>query len=462
MLNRFCMMILFTALITGGVYGQESVFFAGNTKGAGVRSLSMGGAFVGIADDNSAIYWNPAGMGQIKRMELNVGFSHNKMGNEATFLGNTINSGHSFTRLNSIGFTYPVPTYQGSLVLGLAYNKVRDFNEILEIEGFNTEYSPFADFFDQSNPVNYYTDIFDSLYQIESILHEGSLNHFSVAGAVELAPSFFAGATLNFIGGVDDRNTQFEEVDVRNIYATPPSPMGNGDTLISDLDSWNYSENINSRYSAANVKLGALYQWGKTLRLGATVTPPTKYKIKEKWSDEWEEFYDDGFSLSIPPEPAEWEYEIQTPFAFEAGASFQFLNVLLSASAEFQDWTQAKFKTDPPVSGTTKGEVNSRIKSDFKSTTNIRLGTEVFIPLVKARVRAGYHMKPSPYRYEKVNSDRETVTAGLAFLAGRQVMVNIALVNTAWKVQTRDYYTNAPALEKKNIMSALAGITVRF
>ncbi|MBN1999619.1 hypothetical protein JW935_18845 [candidate division KSB1 bacterium] len=462
MLNRFYIIIFVIVAMGACVFGQEDIFFAGTTRGAGVRSLSMGGAYVGIADDNSAIYWNPAGMGQIRRMELNVGFAHNKMGNEAVFLGNTSNSSHSFTRLNSIGFTYPVPTYQGSLVLGLAYNKVRDFDEIIEIEGFNTEYSPFVDFFSQSNPLNYYTDILDSLYQIESILHEGSLNHFSIAGAIELAPNFFAGATLNFIGGVDDRNLNFEEVDVQNIYNTEPTALDNGDTLISDLDSWNYSENLNSRLSAANIKLGALYQWGRTLRLGATVTPPTKYKIKEKWSDQWEEFYDFDFSQSIPPEPAEWEYEIQTPFIFEAGASFQFLNVLVSGSAEFNDWTQAKFKTDPPVEGITKGEVNSRIKSDLKATTNIRVGTEVYIPLVKARVRAGYNIVPSPYRYEKVNSDKETISAGLSFLAGRQVMVNIALANTAWKIQTRDYFTDAPALEKKNIISAIAGVTVRF
>ncbi len=38
--------------------------------GAGARSLSMGKAFVGLADDASATYWNPAGLAQLQQKEL--------------------------------------------------------------------------------------------------------------------------------------------------------------------------------------------------------------------------------------------------------------------------------------------------------------------------------------------------------------------------------------------------------
>lgn len=40
--------------------------------GAGARSLGMGKAFIGISDDASATYWNPAGMVQVPRKELMV------------------------------------------------------------------------------------------------------------------------------------------------------------------------------------------------------------------------------------------------------------------------------------------------------------------------------------------------------------------------------------------------------
>jgi len=35
-----------------------------NLNSLGTRALTMGGAFVGLADDFSAIYWNPAGIAQ--------------------------------------------------------------------------------------------------------------------------------------------------------------------------------------------------------------------------------------------------------------------------------------------------------------------------------------------------------------------------------------------------------------
>ena len=40
--------------------------------GAGARADGMGGAFVGMADDSTAIYWNPAGLNKIDKKTLSV------------------------------------------------------------------------------------------------------------------------------------------------------------------------------------------------------------------------------------------------------------------------------------------------------------------------------------------------------------------------------------------------------
>ena len=38
--------------------------------GVGARALSMGGAFVALADDADATYWNPAGLAQLQSRQL--------------------------------------------------------------------------------------------------------------------------------------------------------------------------------------------------------------------------------------------------------------------------------------------------------------------------------------------------------------------------------------------------------
>ena len=66
--------------LTFGAYAQSNVltedfFHMGNDLGVGARAVGMGGAYTGISDDYTAMYWNPAGLGQMKRREFNIGFS---------------------------------------------------------------------------------------------------------------------------------------------------------------------------------------------------------------------------------------------------------------------------------------------------------------------------------------------------------------------------------------------------
>ena len=64
--------LLFALLICLPANGAEK--YAGEflNLGAGARPLGMGGSFVAIADDASAAYWNPAGLGGLDRTEITL------------------------------------------------------------------------------------------------------------------------------------------------------------------------------------------------------------------------------------------------------------------------------------------------------------------------------------------------------------------------------------------------------
>ena len=65
--------IPFIMIITIAVAGSLSAGrYAGDFMmiGAGVRSLGMGGAFASRAEDGSSMYWNTAGISQIRKSEI--------------------------------------------------------------------------------------------------------------------------------------------------------------------------------------------------------------------------------------------------------------------------------------------------------------------------------------------------------------------------------------------------------
>ncbi len=64
--------VLMLARAAAAAPGQTSSDFL--NIGLGPRAVAMGGSFTGLADDASAVYWNPSGLGQLEQQEAS--FSH--------------------------------------------------------------------------------------------------------------------------------------------------------------------------------------------------------------------------------------------------------------------------------------------------------------------------------------------------------------------------------------------------
>ena len=62
------LIIAVSTLVLAGDGGRESQF----SIGSGVRAVGMGGGFVGLADDASAIYWNQAALARLGNQEINL------------------------------------------------------------------------------------------------------------------------------------------------------------------------------------------------------------------------------------------------------------------------------------------------------------------------------------------------------------------------------------------------------
>jgi hypothetical protein len=72
------------------------------TLGVGARPLGLGGSFAAIADDSTAAYWNPAGLGRLRHSE--AAFMHSSLGELDSY--DFVNYVHPIGEVASIGLSW--------------------------------------------------------------------------------------------------------------------------------------------------------------------------------------------------------------------------------------------------------------------------------------------------------------------------------------------------------------------
>ena len=117
---------------------EEIILMGGMSSLPGARASGLGGAYIAVADDYTASYWNPAGLAQIRRIELYGALSQRNYLDRTTYFRNDTEASTNFTKLSSFGVVFPVPVYRGALTFALGYNLVRDWDRITSFNDPNS------------------------------------------------------------------------------------------------------------------------------------------------------------------------------------------------------------------------------------------------------------------------------------------------------------------------------------
>ncbi len=383
------------------VQAQSEIPLLGVTYGVGVRAIGMGGAFVGLADDYAATYWNPAGLGQIRRMELTGSVSSLRFQNQTTYFGNPSSEETSNTQFQSVGFVFPVPTYRGSLVFSLGYNRVASFHSNFLIQGFND--SPG-----------------DSVDQTGEQLDRGGLGQWVFAGSVQMSENLYLGGSLNLWTGNYDYSWELQERDALDIW---------------EQSRWVYQDEIDTKINGFNLTLAALYNLYNHFRIGATFETPVTFKGVENWRSYTLVDYDDN-TYWDSTSTGQYTYRIRKPMTINLGASLSLPLLTVAGDVSLIDWSQMEYTSPNDL----KSE-NRRFVKQLRPVTRYRLGAEMILPLLNVRLRAGYMLDPSPYRGNLKYSDKNFVTAGVGFLLDRQFTLDLAYVHGWWKYVGPEKYT---------------------
>jgi long-subunit fatty acid transport protein len=370
----------------------------------------MGGAFLAVADDYTATYWNPAGIAQIRRTELSGSMSHFNMTNKASYSDDYFTDETNATKFNSLGVIIPYPTYRGSLVFAVGYNRVRSFDGGYSFEHF------------------FYSDTDSACKRSYNEIESGSLTNWVFSIAMDLSEHLSMGASVNIWRGNDDYLMSNFYDNEKNI----------------DRFDHNYDRNINAEYSAVNFKFGALYKLGILGRIAATISTPIKFDVNEDWNKNWHVFdnYDPVYAdyHEYIDTSSTTDYTIQSPITLGVGAAFTlFPNLVIAADVEYRDWSQMRYKSSPPLVNRTKSEANIDIKNNYRATAQFRVGAEFTVPLINLQLRAGYFNQPSPYEKATISAAKENFTAGkryftagVGMLLDKQIKLDITWLKGWW------------------------------
>ncbi|MGA9116762.1 MAG: outer membrane protein transport protein [Bacteroidota bacterium] len=441
-------------------FPEDALRFATPGIGVGARSLGMGNAYTGVANDFSALYWNPAGLAQLEYGEFSLGLSHLNYGNRSTFFDNQKSYSNNSTTLNSLGLVFPVPTHRGSLVFAFGYARNSSFTTGLSFEGFNPVSSIIQTFApdslsypaDLSGNIAYQlyladvdtlTGLWDSrirnrVTQLGKVLEGGGVNHWSAAGAIDIARNVSVGATLTYATGSYSYDRSFVEQDDDGIHTVAPF----------DFDQLTLDEYVESDLSGFNASLGLLYRVPERFRFGLTVRTPTAYQVREEDGILARSAFDNGDirPVDAPFESAgSREYDVLTPWVFSAGASVILKHLMISADVEYTDWTQLAFED----AGAELMALNKEIKELFRPTANWRLGAELDAADYGVRLRGGFMYSPSPFDGDPSSFDRKHVTGGLGILLSEFTMLDLAYARGWWNSFRTNYVHPASRVEEK-------------
>lgn len=336
-----------------------------NLTGQGARSLGMGGAFIGICDDATAISWNPAGLAQLDRPEVSAVLkmeTHKQAYDPKSWtvrgtsydLSKYSKSNTHFVA-NFMSGVFPLKVAQRNLSFALAYQQQLDFY------GYDS----------------------DSTYEGE---WTGGAYTISPGLAYQILPQLALGAAVNIWTSSANYH-----------YVGKIAPI--------------YDWTMKQPYSGFNMFFGAQAKF-KPVKLGAILRTPSTIKFHDEYSGTMPSWY-------LPRLPVSGEYKQKLPMMFGFGIAVEpTQNLTIAADLDYRPYSNMELLDSADVKDTT---------AKFPNVTQLRFGVEYLLMLGQAIVplRAGFRTDPKTYygtiyspTYPNGANDKQVVGTSFTFGSG--------------------------------------------
>jgi hypothetical protein len=486
-------------IVPGAIgYYQDAGIFAQSTAPMGsARVMGLGGANVAVGADVFSTVANPAGLGLMKRGQINLGLAFNNYNANSEYINTNTQDSYNYLKFNNFSFVVPLENdfespYKGGAI-GVSVMRTNNFQRRFTYSGVNT----------RSTMADRFTLLADG---IDANIFE---NEAASGEILDLASLAYAGFVINpYLDDSTAYYTEFRDINdqlVAPIRQQETFRTKGGETTFHISYGGNYNDKLffglglgittlryklNSNYNerltrqaapnelqeftlrntrsttgvGVNLNLGFIARPVEMLRIGASLTTPTLYALQEKDENSLSSFFSgSSVATTVSTIPSELAFQYISPLRTNVGLAVFFSKYgFVTAEAEWVNYKGMSVgSTDVDTDLTADDQT---IKNIYKWGLNLRAGIEGRFDVL--RVRGGVAYYQSPFRNLNDGIDRNI----LAYTGGfgvffKHVSLDLGLtytpsrsVYTPYSLPNPDFYYSAVS-KNQQITGAL---TVSF
>lgn len=471
---KITIVFLFAFLSSQAQEPADALRYSYITPLGSARTQAIGGAGVSLGGDFSATFINPAGLAQFKTNEFvfspGLFMNRNKHSlNDSSFKGN-----RSALNIGNIGFVFSAPNRWRSsniknTTFSIALTQTANFNSNYNYRGVNsvssysekwveeiiaagiTNVNDIGGRFPNGASQGYETYLIDTategnrlvlrtnanasfmdLYQTFSYETRGSMYEGAFGVAWNNQEKLLYGLTLGLPFVNYSRTTRVTEKDL----------SGNND---NNFDNFSFTENLNTRGSGINLKLGLIYKPVEYFRIGVTFHTPSWILLTDR-SDATLTANIENYSKKVNNDPGRpttytystsdyiegdytYEYMLTTPWRAAVSLAYVFREIsdvtkqkaFITADLELVNYKANSFKSTATGASADEEQyfrnLNETIDVLYRMALNARIGGE--LKFKTFMVRGGFQYMCSPYQKSQLPDgarvSRLTPSLGLGY-----------------------------------------------
>lgn len=488
--------ILSSFACTGTLLAQDptdALRYSWTISSGTARQQAIGGAMASLGGDLSAAYVNPAGLGFYKTGDFVLSPGFNLWKNKATYNSRIEKDDRKYASFGASGLVIGSGTEKGrngrssSSAFALAINRSANVGSNLLYRGVNNQNSYSHKFLEEINGVRdanavaqnypFGTSLAFNTYWIDTVAG-GSSGNFQFQSRAPFATGLIQENVVESKGGVTELALAFANTSndkwfwgftlgVPFLHYDRTSTFTEADASMDPNNKFDYAaytQNLETKGSGINLKMGVIYKPVEYVRLGLAFHTPSFYRLNDQYSasittntESYQGIMSQASSLLNNSVDGQFSYWMFTPYRLMASASYVLREIedvrkqkgFLTADIEYVNYKASSYSTDPEGDNSqgTKDylkSLNKAIDNAYKGAFNFRAGGELKFTTIMTRLGVAYYGNP----YQDLageKGDRFQLSGGLGY-RNKGIFIDLTYVHTmgkdvdfAYRLQNRPF-----------------------